>query len=181
LSLGVHVVCASQSYSTDPVVLTRPRVVVDMARDVGLTDVKPVSGKPWILETESDLEDLRSFLNDGRRGLPVYLLTQPDDQDSSENGGGYLCDAEELARRTLGLAHVVLLPFSLGVPWIETVGLTWSAYLGGVRRYRPGLDFENDLPDEHPVVLPAQILRWRHAEKEQRARMRLRFPIPMRG
>jgi hypothetical protein len=57
---------------------------------------------------------------------------------------------------------VAVLPRATSFHWTNRVGKTWSAFGGAVRTYRPGLDFEEDMPVEHPLALPESIVFWRH-------------------
>jgi len=77
----------------------------------------------------------------------------------------YLLDHEALAKRLLGLGLVVTLPRAQNWAWTDLVGKTWSTFLGAVRTYRPGLDFEQDSPGNHPLALPERILAFHREDK----------------
>ncbi len=138
LRFGVRITCASLPYATQEIELTRPRIVTDLAVQFELRDVHRIESHPWNLSSEGELGRFRDLLLDGRRSLPVYLLTQPDEERLGLHTAPFLLDADDLARRTFGLAHVVTLPNALGFRWTTMVGRSWSAYLGAVRTYRPG-------------------------------------------
>lgn len=162
IAVGVRSFCASLPYSGDAeVVMTRPRVVVDLAVRHGLRDVRCISRDPWSLATDDDLTALKDLLVSPRRRLPVVVLTQPDKTRFSVHVSDYLLDARELAKRCAGLAHVAELPWELGYKWTQAVGKPWSVYLGAVRTYMPGLDFDSDLPAAHPSTFAEKIVFWK--------------------
>jgi hypothetical protein len=74
----------------------------------------------------------------------------------------YVLDPDELARKLEGLAYVVTMPRNLTFAWTNRMGKAWSAFMGAIRTYRPGLSFEEDAPTEHPLALLKNILFWRH-------------------
>jgi len=163
---GVRVLCASAPYATEPIALTRPRVVIDLAQRLGLREIRPIDGQPWMLESEDDLHGLHGLITDHRRTFPVIMLTQPDPRHYQLQMAEYMLNHELLARRTQGFAHVVCMPMQLGFTWTEMVGKVWSAFHGAVRTYQPNLDFMNDSPFAHPRILPDRILFWRYAGLE---------------
>lgn len=160
--LGIRVVCASLPYATEEIKLTRPRLVVDLSRKFSLRDVRPIVAEPWRLRTRDDLEALRAFITDPKRRLPVCLLTQPDQGRLGLETEKFLLDEDALSRRAVGMLHVATMPSSLGYEWTEMVGKPWSAYLGAVRTYRPGLSFENDSPISHPRILAEGVLAFQY-------------------
>lgn len=145
-------VCASLPNCDAPIAFTTPVIVTDLADSIGLIEVRPLDGKPWVLKTQAEIDELHAFLENGHRTLPVYLITETNRA---------LVDTTELARRTLGLAHVVVMPSKLTSAWSKRIGKEWSAELGAVRTYRPWLRFYEDSPYSHPAVLPEKILSWR--------------------
>jgi hypothetical protein len=135
-----------------------------------LRDVHTIESYPWKLSSEGELERFRDLLVDSRRSLPVYLLTQPNEEMlGGLHTAPFLLDADDLARRTFGLAHVVTLPSDLGFRWTNLVGKQWSAYLGAVRTYRPGLRFEEDAPTDHPLKLAERVLAFQYRELKSEA------------
>lgn len=161
---GVRVQCVSTSYSAESIAFTRPRVVVDMARTVGLMERLPITGEPWILCSEEDVDQLYRAVTDPDRQLPVVVLTAPNPQQAGAAPRDFLLDETNLARRLLGIAHVVCMPSSLGYHWTERVGKVWSVFHGAVRTYGPGLDFDQDSPYEHKRVLADKIRFWRQGD-----------------
>lgn len=156
--VGMRVLCASLPFTQAPIVLTRPRVVLDLAARFSVRDVRPVMPEPWRLQGEDDLPRLFSLLTDPHRSLPVYMLTQPDSYRLGMNVKPYLLDESHLARKLQGLGHVVTMPRDLNPVWTKMVGKPWSAFMGAVRTYRPRLNLENDAPTNHPLALADRIL-----------------------
>ncbi len=169
LKFAVRVSCVSAPYATEPFALTRPQIVVRLARQFDLRELRPLDGRPWLLQSKDELEELHGLLTNPHRTLPVVLLTEPNPQDWPGRVAPYVLDHEELAQRTQGFAHVVCMPRNLGFAWTDRVGKIWSAFWGAVRTYYPGLDFENDSPTWHPRVLPDRIVFWRYDGLEAEA------------
>lgn len=163
IDVGIRVFCASLPYADADVAMTRPGVVNALAKRLGLTDQRSLSHEPWSLGTEQDLCEFGQFLRNPERQLPVVVLTQPDKKRLGITVSEYVLDPAELSRRTLGVAHVVKLPWELSYKWTKMVGKPWSVYLGAVRTYMPGLDFDNDSPPRHPSTFAENIVFWKLA------------------
>lgn len=166
IAVAVRGVCASRPDCEHEVFRTRPRIVAELSRQMGLHEVRPLTGEPWLLTDESDLRSLHALLLDQRRTVPVIMLTQPPHHYVGPPLSEYVLDARLLARRTQGVAHVVQMPFRLGYTWTDMVGKPWSVFNGAVRTYRAGLDFDEDLPNSHPRTFIDRIVFWRHAQLE---------------
>lgn len=166
---GVQVLCASLPYATEPIALTRPRIVRDLAARVMLVDVRPLDGRPWQLQTEEDLQKFYDAVTNPNRSLPVYLLTQPDGRRLGLNVAPFLLNADDLARQVQGAALVATMPKELGLKWTDRVGKSWSAYLGAIRTYRPGLSFDEDSPGDHPLVLADRVLAYEYQDLKMEA------------
>lgn len=143
-----------------------PGFVQQVAESVGLRcadmDLTPI---PWIIRDTWEAEQLVDFLVDPTRKKPVFVLTVPENSTNPETP---LIDANTLARATLGIAHVVILPAIY--TWILTdgVGKQRSVFGGAVRTYLSGFSEETS-PYNHRLVLAehlfhpdgaAQCLRW---------------------
>lgn len=131
VEVGIRSFCASLPYGNDAeIALTRPRIILELARRHGLDDQWTLSRNPWCPNSEDDLKQLEEFLSDDRRRLPVVVLTQPDKSRFIVPVADYVIDAHELANRCCGIAHVVQLPWELGFRWTEMIGKPWSVFLG---------------------------------------------------
>jgi len=166
IRIGIRVHCASAPYATEPITLTRPRVVINLSRMFGLHEVRLLDGQPWMLTSPDDLCALYDLLIHEQRTLPVILLTQPDKRQWPIAISDYLLDEALLAKRTQGMAHVVCMPMDLGFAWTERVGKVWSAFHGATRTYYPRLNLDEDLPTAHPRILPDRVLFWRYNDQE---------------
>lgn len=166
--LAVRVLCASLPFADAPIAFSRPRIVLDLAKNFVLRDARPISDEPWKIQSIEDLADLYILLVDPTRSLPVYLLTQPDPHRFGRPVRDYLLDAAYFARKLQGLGTVVTLPRELNAEWTDYVGKTWSAFMGAVRTYLPALTFDEDRPTNHPLALAHRIVAFerdgRHGE-----------------
>lgn len=166
IRFGVRVQCASLPESArEPIALTRPRIVVDLANRCVMRGASRITGSAWRPNTEADLDRLYELVTDPRRELPVFLLTEPDQRQLEVKTASFVLDHEWLAWRMLGLGYVVTMPWNLGFSWTKRVGKPWSAFLGAVRTYFPGLDFDNDATPQHPRALIDAILAYRHGDQ----------------
>lgn len=160
---GIRVQVASlPETAREPIRLTRPRVVVDLSNTLVMRGAGRIHGGAWKPETEGDLDRLIELLADPRRELPLYLLTQPHHGNVPVKTGEFVLDHRAFARRVQGLGYVVTMPWSLGYKWTERVGKPWSAFMGAIRTYMPGLDFEEDSPGRHPRALLDRILGFQY-------------------
>jgi hypothetical protein len=151
-------------FATEEIALTRPRVVLTLANECRLHDVRPLSGRPWPLQNDEDIHAFRQFLTDEGRQLPVYLLTEADAAELGLKVRRFLLDEDRLAQRLLGLGHVVTMPAEIAYRWTELVGKPWSAFRGAVRTYRPGLRFGEDSLSSHPLALAARVLAFAYKD-----------------
>lgn len=162
--LGIKVQCASLAFAHDPIVLTRPRVVLDLANRFLLRETRDLNGKPWHLESFEDLQEFESFLLNPLRNMPVVLLTQPDRNKLHMGVSDFLLDPDWLANHLQGFGYVATMPHKLGFHWTDLVGKPWSAFLGAVRTYMPGMDYDRDTPNIHPLTFADKVLFWRHTD-----------------
>jgi hypothetical protein len=166
LTFAARVQCASLEFADHPIVLTRPHVVKALATRFSLVETRAMDGAPWHLRSFDDLREFESFLLDPMRTLPVILLTQPDRNRLHVGVQEFLLDPVQLARDLMGFGYVATLPRDLGFDWTDLVGKPWSAFLGAVRTYMPGFDYDRDTPSMHPLTFAEKILFWRHFDEE---------------
>lgn len=164
---GVRIFCASLPYGDAEVALTRPWIVVDLSRETGLSDQRTLNSTPWLLQSEGDVEALFDLVHNPNRRLPVVVLTQPDRKRIEVEVSDYVLNPDDLAKKTLGLAHVVKLPWNLGYTWTGLVGRPLSVFLGAVRTYMPGFDNNLDTPGAHPSVFIEKIVFWKQPGDER--------------
>lgn len=158
IHVGIRVVCASQPYALEPVARTRPRLVLELLAALDFEGQRWTTGTPWRPGVDDTLA-LKELLEDPNRQGPVFLLTEPDENRlEGLKVRPFLLDAERLALKVQGLATVVCLDAATSWRWTELVGRRWSAYLGAVRTYLPGLRFDEDSPYSHPLILAERVI-----------------------
>jgi hypothetical protein len=139
---------------------SQPRIINDLANRYGLRDVRRMEGKPWILEKKSDINQFYDLLISPHRTLPVILLTQINPIRYPRRLFSFTLNDQMLAKDGQGLAHVVCLPSLLESVWIQKVGKVWAAAQGAARIYWSKLNFQDDTPSTHPIVIPNQPGPW---------------------
>ena len=157
---GVEVFASTLNPEAPQPAFIRPGAIRKLAETVGLTQVRPLDGKPWTIHGPEDLDALEILLSDRDRDLAVIVASEPDPRRWTGPGEApeTLPDCDFLARKTLGYAHVVRLPFTLSFEWTKRVGKAWSVFDGAVRTYMPGLDFGRDSLSAHPLAFKDRIL-----------------------
>jgi len=164
---GVRLFCTSQPYCDAEIDFTRPGIVPTLADRFTLSTLRQLDGTPWYLNRGDDLDEFHDFITDPQRVLPVYLLTEADATRLPGRVRQYVLDERSLAKKTLGLAHVAVLPRAPSFQWTDRVGKVWSAFQGAVRTYRPGLNFDTDSPfADHPLALAENIVLTRYRSDE---------------
>jgi hypothetical protein len=109
--------------------------------------------EPWLIESEPDAERLVEILIDQNRTLPLFVLTVPEDSDDQNRP---LLDASILARATLGIGHVAVVPAAFTWALTRRFGKQRSVFGGAVRAYLSGFT-EDASPYGHRLVLAEQI------------------------
>jgi hypothetical protein len=120
-------------------------------------DGRRISAKPWHVDTNDAVRQLVILLLDSSRTRPVIVVSQGD-KDGHDGVGAI--DAESLARRTVGAAHVVTLTGEASYSLTDQLGKEFSVFHQAVRTYRPGLDVNEDAPTDHPIAMPGSIAEW---------------------
>lgn len=137
-----------------------------------------LSDKPWSIGSGTDLDKLVAMLEAPGRSLPVFVASG---DERAEDPTLPLIDVGTLARVTIGLAHVVVVPARFTYGLSDTFGKLRSCYHGAVRVYMPGFDSAAD-PYVHPLTLGERVQRdpgaviiglRRLAAKESLRRLRL--------
>lgn len=133
----------STSESNMSIIPHSPGFVQQVAETVGLARGEyPISVEPWIIQSEADYLSLSEGLLDDARILPLIVLTVAENSPNKESP---LLDASALARATVGLARVVILPNEFTWRLTDDFGRKHSVFGGAVRVYLPGFS-----PDEPP-------------------------------
>ncbi len=120
---------------------------------IGLTQgTETVGDEPSTVESKRCAELLIRDLLDPKRKIPHVVLTVPADENNSNDP---LLDARFLARVTVGIAKVIVVPARY--TWILTnyLGKRLSVYNGAVRVYLPGFS-EGANPYNHKLFFVEQ-------------------------
>lgn len=154
---GVRLSCVSRR--DDPEVeLSTPGIALQVADRPGLQDFGVrLTSEAWLLESSDDVHKLLELMENPARTRPVYVAALP---DGEVNPATAFVDCGSLARRCLGIAHVVILPSPLSFELTDQVGKEHSVFSGAVRSYFPGFAVEDQVPRKHPLALPARIVDW---------------------
>lgn len=166
LRLGVIVECSSQPYANPAAAHTRPRIIIDLADRFGLTDDIQLVRTPTWINNEQELNMLHEWMLHPERRKSIVVATGLDEDQQELSINGFSVDIDDFAQRLYCLAHLVALPGPLARQWSERVGKDWGVFRGGVREYRPGVDFESQEPYEHPLMIAARIRQWRWGHDE---------------
>jgi hypothetical protein len=111
------------------------------------------SAEPWLIESDYDAERLVDILIDQNRSLPVFVLTVP---DASIDPNTPLLNATSLARATLGMALIAIVPAAFTWALTGRFGRQRSVFGGAVRAYLAGFA-EDASPYGHRLVLADRI------------------------
>ena len=164
IEVGVKVICSSLPYALQDPPFSRPRVVVDLAARLGLSETLPIASEAWVIKTEVEMDHLVEVLVDKDRILPIVIVSGSPIGRLGEKAANYLIDPHLLAKRLQGYAHVVAMPQRLSFTLTDKLGKTWSVFQGAIRTYMPGLDFNVDLPHVHPLLLAETLLHFQHSD-----------------
>lgn len=147
---------------------TVPGFIHAITEQIGLISTCPLTDQPWTIADEADIQRLYQILTDPRRQLPVVVISAPDYRRWPISGYApeYIISGEELAKKCFARCIVVQLPYQMAFRWSEKVGRSWAVFDGGVRIYRPELDFENDDLCKHALYSKHKILGWTCQEGE---------------
>ncbi|MEF3060427.1 hypothetical protein V4C85_11170 [Ralstonia solanacearum] len=114
-----------------------PGLVRQVATTCGLLQGQsPVNAAPWHITSQADAEDLVGALIDPGRLLP-YLVCSIADSETVPR-----LDVRLLAKVTIGIARVVVVPASHTWWLTQQFGRPLSVYNGAVRAYMPGFSHD---------------------------------------
>lgn len=134
-----------------PVASGAPGVVAKIAQQIGLQDAGvALVDAAQQLKGSKDASWFIQLLLNPHRSHPVIAVSGSVDQS-----------ADRLAKRLVGVAHVVRIDHALSDSLIRTFGRDRSVYGNAVRLYRPGFAADSD-PYQHPIwALKGQVLpKW---------------------
>ena len=130
-----------------------PGLLQQLNTSIGLTHgTKPVEDKPIVVESKEGTDLLIGDLIDPTRKIPHVVLTVPADANEP------LLDADFLARRTVGIAKVIVVRASFTWPLTNYFGKRLSVFEGAIRVYLPGFT-EDANPYDHKLFFVGQAGR----------------------
>ena len=120
-------------------------------------DGYPITLRPRVLQTKSEVDDLVALLFDPKRQSDVIVFALPDNEtDISKTA----VSAEEVATKAIGTAHVAILTGPASFHLSDRVGREFSVFRQAIRTYKPGFNPDQDEPFRHPLALPHRITAW---------------------
>lgn len=159
---GTRMACTKLGLAASPFEPTTPRFVREIARSVGLTDSLQMQPEKHVVSSAADLEWLEESIRDSKRSLPIIVVSGKDTPTSAS--GPWAVDVNSLARATLGLAHIVVLPYAAAKEWTDRVGRPWSVYNGAIRTYKAHADLDEGDPSNHPFAPLQTIMEWEYGD-----------------
>jgi hypothetical protein len=156
---GTRLICATRG-ENPPFEPTVPGFVRSiLAAGPCELDGQLVDGRPHVVSAESDADWLVRLLEKRDRAGDVIVLSHQEDDGTIPET---MLNAERLAGKLRGIAHVVTLSSVGSFALTDRVGKDLSVFRQAVRTYRPGFRAWLDEPSRHPLAMPARILSWRN-------------------
>jgi len=150
---GVRTQCTA--VGAEDVPCSSPAFLKDWAAELEMSDGRlPIDARALDVQDEASLQLLSASLLDPTRELPIVAISQM--QDDS-----WPISPDALARRTVGLAHVVKLRRAQADELIFAVGRDRAVFNGAVRTFLPGFALKGDF-QIHTNVLASRIATWLH-------------------
>ena len=139
----------------------------ELLSQTGLLQSRPVAGTPWNIDDPAEIDDFYHLLTSPNRSLPVIVISAVNwrNWNFTPTAPTYLVNADYLAPRVRGYAHVVCLSFRAAFAWSDRVGKSWSVYDGACRTYFPNPNFEHGLPAHHPSNWKEKIWYWVYGDQ----------------
>jgi hypothetical protein len=124
-----------------------PGIVRRIADKCGLQQGgRQIAQSPWIIATDEDAQELVASLLDTSRAIPYIVCS------IAEGESGPAVDASVLAKVTLGIARVVIVPADFTWVLTQQLGKPLSVFNGAIRAYLPGFSFDAN-PYSHRLFL----------------------------
>ena len=155
--LGCRLQCVTRGddLAFDP---TIPRFIRDVVeQNPAELEGRSIAVEPWFVESTDQVGELVELLLDPERSCNVIVFALP---EGSINPDETVASAIEVARRTVGAAHVAVITGPASFQLSDHVGKEFSVYRQAIRTYRPGFDPGTDEPFSHPLGLPGRIVEW---------------------
>ncbi|GEO81595.1 coiled-coil domain-containing protein [Pararhodospirillum oryzae] len=131
-----------------------PKFLRKIASKCGLRrQEQDLSEYPWFIGSDADVDILQDMLVDPIRDMPIFVLTVPEGAADKVP----LIDPVPLARATLGIASVVVIPARFTWALTERFGKRLSVYGGAARVYLPGFSEDANPYGRHELFLADRI------------------------
>jgi hypothetical protein len=132
-----------------------PGLALQVASACGLyRGAEELTAEPWIIESDSDAELLIDMLIDPARESLAFILTVP---EYASDPVVPLLDAGSLARATLGMARVIVVPARFTWALTDRFGKRLSVFGGAARVYLPGLTEDANPYGGHELFLADRL------------------------
>ena len=122
-------------------------------------DGQIADGRPRLVDTPADVEWLVALLEQEQRTGDVIVLAHQQEDGLAQ---ATIADANSLAQRLRGVAHIIVLTSAGSYGLTDRVGRDLSVFRQAVRTYRPGFRAWDDDPGRHPLALPGRIKEWQN-------------------
>ncbi len=133
------------------------RHIVEVKSNTVKLDGRPISVKPWFIDSNEQVKELVRLLLSPHRRSDVIVFSLP---EQSTNQDETAASAPEVAWSTVGAAHVAVIAGQASRDLSELIGKEFSVYNRAIRTYRPGFNPDTDEPRLHPRRLSEQIAEW---------------------
>ena len=152
LSVRLLVSSPEQELQIEPAV---PGLVQQLESKCGLYQgIERLDPEPWVIRSEDDVDRLIDTLIDPTRRKPVFVVSVP---ELSADPARPLIDPLPIARATLAIALVVVLPAQFTWALTERFGKRLSVFGGAVRVYLPGFAEDANPYGGHDLVLADRL------------------------
>ena len=156
---GTRLICVARG-DNPPFLPTLPgfvRNILEMGRCE--LDGQSVKEVPRFVKSAEDIDWLVNLLERKDRIADVLVLAQ---QEEDGTPAQTILNANSMARRLYGIAHVVVVTSAGSYSLTDRVGKDLSVFRQAVRTYRPGFRAWLDEYARHPLAMPARILDWKN-------------------
>jgi len=138
---------------------TIPGVLRQIVEKVGMSrNGRDVSLFPGLISKEEEVNSLVDLITDRRRKRPIIVASLAEDEEKYTSS--YPIDMHGLARKTVGLSHVYMITGPAAFILSDRLGKPLSVFNRAIRTYRPGLNFEDVDPYQHPIAMRHVVENW---------------------
>jgi hypothetical protein len=147
------------------IVLIRPRLVADIARQFQIVEAMPIESKKQkeINSTEAIVQFYEAVMSQNRQ-IPVLVIIK----EPNENLFPILFQTQlDVERQSiLTLAHVIALPEKLLDAWNLRIGETLAIPKNGVRLYYPNVMADGETSIRHPSWTADDVNSWKWNDQQ---------------